>query len=376
LSATNSNAGGNGHQAYLSFQALNAATSGANVHPSNEGSAFGQYNCYRDGVWMNDTGSGLTTDVFDNGLVNGQLYQYTVSAVNANGEGAPCAPVPFIPSCAPDAPTNIAVSHRNHQATITGDLLAVAPSNVASDEGSAIQQYQIQISSDGGVNWTAVEGCASNVSSFVKMGLTNGQTYDFRVSAQNANGTSPPSASAAVVPSNSPSSVRNVHIVANAAELQVIWDKPAISGGLAYDYSIEVADPSGGIAYQGTQYNRYAEIQNLATSVQYTVPIYAFNNVDTNYVMYSAQSTTVPAPIEVTSLEWDNTQPNSSVMKWRYNSDVVYAGIEFLLAIMDIATDVFSSVFVPAHNAVPDESITQNLDADGISPMSNIAQVR
>lgn len=114
-------------------------------------------------------------------------------------------------------------------------------------------------------------------------------------------------------------------------------------------------------------------------------------------------------PIEVTSLEWDNTQPNSSVMKWHYNSDV-YAVIDFLLVIMDTSTGIFSSVFVPAHNAVPDESIIHNQDgrynytfalsalntetksmnngsdsmkvmafarnADGISPMSNIASVR
>jgi hypothetical protein len=265
------------------------------------------------------------------------------------------------------------------------------------------------MSSDGGAHWSAVGVCANTVSSFIKTGLINGHSYDFRVSAQNANGMSAPSASASVVPSNSPSAVRNVHIVANAAELQIIWDEPTVSGGLPYDYSIEVADANGGVAYQGSQSGRYLDVQNLATNVQYTVTIYAFNNVDTNYVMYSAQSTTVPAPIEVTSLERDKTQPNSSVTKWRYNSDV-YAVIDFLLVIMDTSTGIFSSVFVPAHNAVPDESITQNQDgsysytfalsplntetlclnnvsdsmkvmafarnADGISPMSNIAQVR
>jgi hypothetical protein len=71
------------------------------------------------------------------------LYQYTVSAVNANGEGSQCAAVPFVPSCAPDAPVNVAASHGNHSATITWDLLAVAPSNDPSDEGSPITQYQI-----------------------------------------------------------------------------------------------------------------------------------------------------------------------------------------------------------------------------------------
>ncbi|RYH13162.1 hypothetical protein EON65_36325 [archaeon] len=298
------------------------------------------------------------TQFYYGGLVNGQLYNFALAAINGNGQGAQCPQVSFIPSCEPDAPTNVSVTHGNHQATITWDLLAVAPSNDPSDEGSPIVQYQIQMSSDGGANWSAVGGCASSISTFTKMGLINGQEYDFRVSAQNANGMSAPSAPVSVVPSNSPSAVRNVHIVANAAELHINWDEPAISGGLPYDYSIEVADPEGGVAYQGTQSGRFVELQNLATNVQYTVTIYAFNNVDTNYVMYSAQSTTVPSPIEVTSLEWDNAQPNSSVMKWNYNSDV-YAIIDFLLVIMDVTTGLFSSVFVPAHNAVPEETITQ-----------------
>jgi titin len=406
LSITNGDPQGAGGLGIINVNALNVASGGSNVRPSDEGSAFQMWQIYRDGVAMEQF---VGTQYNYGNLVNGQLYNFALAAINGNGEGAQCAQVSFIPSCEPDAPTNVAVSHGNHQAIITWDPLAVAPSNVASDEGSPIQQYQIQMSSDGGANWADVGGCASNVSSFTKMGLINGHSYDFRVSALNANGMSAPSAHVSVVPSNSPSAVRNVHIVANASELQIIWDEPTMSGGLPYDYSIEVVDGSGGIAYQGTQSSRYVEIQNLATNVQYTVTIYAFNNVDTNYVMYSAQSTTVPSPIEVTSLEWDNTQPNSSIMKWNYNSDV-YAVIDFLLVIMDVTTGVFSSVFVPAHNAVPDETITQGQNgnysytfaltslntetvsmnsaadsmkvmafarnADGISGMSNVALVR
>ena len=71
-------------------------------------------------------------------------------------------------------------------------------------------------------------------------------------------------------------------------QLQVIWDEPLNEGGLPYNYSIEVADADGGIAYQGSQSGRYVDIQNLAMNVPYTFTIYAFNNVDTNYVLYSA----------------------------------------------------------------------------------------
>eukprot|EP00981_Chlorochromonas_danica_P013195 scaffold5965_cov109-Ochromonas_danica.AAC.1 len=392
--------------ANISVTPLNVATGGSNVHPSDEGAPFEAWQIYIDGQpYQQFDGNAFG----EGGLTNGQLYNFSLSAINGNGEGAQCAQVPFTPSYVPDAPTNVQAQHGNHSATISWTPLAVAPTNVASDEGSPISQYQIQMSEDDGDTWNAIGGVASNVSSFVKTGLVNGQTYDFRVSAQNANGMSQPSAEVECVPSNSPSAVRNVHIVSNASEMQVIWDEPAISGGLPYQYSIAVTDANGGLAYQGSQDSRYVEVQNLATNVQYTVTIYAFNNVDVNYVTYSAQSTTVPAPIEITSLEWDNTQPAAAILKWNYNSDV-YAAIDFLLMISDITAGVFSSVFVPAHNAVPDESIVDNGDgsysytfaltalnteclplnsasdtmkviafarnADGISPMSNVAQVR
>jgi hypothetical protein len=266
------------------------------------------------------------------------------------------------------------------------------------------------MSSDGGNTWAAVGGCASNVSSFTKMGLTNGQAYDFRVSAQNANGMSAPSAPVECTPSTSPSAVQNVHIVGNASELQIIWDAPANSGGLPYLYDVQVADSSGGVAFMaGALSTRYVEAANLTMNVAYTVTIYAYNNVDTNYIMYSTQATTVPNPIEITSLVWDNTQPGLSVMNWDYNSDV-YAAIDFLLVISDQTSNAFCSVFVPARNAIPGETIVDNGDgsysysfaltslnteclalneaadtlkvmafarnADGISPMSNVAQVR
>lgn len=53
LTASNSGAGAMGTEAYLQFHPLNVATGGADVHPSDEGNAVGQYNDYRYGVWSN-----------------------------------------------------------------------------------------------------------------------------------------------------------------------------------------------------------------------------------------------------------------------------------------------------------------------------------
>lgn len=131
----------------------------------------------------------------------------------------------------------------------------------------------------------AIGGTASNASSFVAMGLTNGTVYSFRISALNANGMSAPSAPVQCTPSTSPSAVQNVHIVGNASELHIIWDAPANSGGLPYLYDVKVADSEGGVAFTASALNtRYVEATNLAMNVAYTVTIYAYNDVDTNYV--------------------------------------------------------------------------------------------
>ena len=292
---------------------LNIASGGSNAHPSDEGSAFDHWQIYRDGVAIE---SFDTNEFYYGGLVNGQLYNFALSAINGNGEGAQCAQVCIVPSCCPDTVTGLSAAHGNQQVTLSWTPLAVAPSQVASDEGSPILQYQIQMSSDNGTTWADVGECASNVSSFTKMDLINGQSYDFRVSAQNANGMSDTSAPVQCIPSTSPSAVQNVHIVGNASELQVIWDAPTNSGGLPYLYDIQVADINGGVAFMASALStRYVEATNLAMNIAYTVTIYAYNNVDTNYIMYSTQATTVPNPIEITSLVWDNIQPGLSAMK-------------------------------------------------------------
>ncbi len=149
--------------------------------------------------------------------------------------------------------------------------------------------------------------------------------------------------------------------------MQIIWDAPLAlangdpSGGLAYLYSLEVADASGGVAYTASGLSTtYVEVPNLNTNIQYTVSIYAYNSVDTNFNVYSTQSTTVPSPIEITSLEWDNGVAGS-LMRWNYASDV-FAAIDFLLVVMDVTTGMFSSVFCPALNPIADEIIVNNGD--------------
>jgi titin len=362
LSVSNSNSQGAGGEAHIAINALNIATGGANVHPSDEGSTFDHFQIYRDGVAMEM----FTGTSFGYGnLVNGQQYSFTLAAVNGNGEGAQCAPVTIITSCRPDVVTGLAAVHGNSQVSLSWNLLSVAPSQLASDQGSAISHYDIEKSHNGGA-WTPLASVAANISSYLAPSLINGESYSFRVIAANANGHSTTSSAVSATPSTSPSAVRNVHIVGSASELHIIWDAPADanghpSGGLSYLYNVQVLNPDNTFAYSVNGIaSPHVEVENLNTSVQYTVNIFAYNSIDTNYITYSTLSTTVPLPVEITSLQWDSAEAGS-LMRWNYASDT-FAAIDFLLVVMDVTTGIFSSVFCPAYNAIADETIEDNGD--------------
>jgi hypothetical protein len=215
------------------------------------------------------------------------------------------------------------------------------------------------------------------------------------------------------VPSTSPNAVRNVHIVGSATQLQIIWKAPQQdaltghpSGGLPFKYALTVTDSEGGVAYMVSELTtRYVEVEGLNTNVVYTVAIYAYNDVDTNFVIYSTEATTTPTPIEITNLAWDHSSQQR--VTWSYSSDI-FSVIDFLIVSLDVTSNSFSSVVVPAHDPIDSQTIVDNEDctfsysfaltginteslfmsqsdtlkviifarnANGLSPLSNVAQI-
>jgi Ca2+-binding RTX toxin-like protein len=117
------------------------------------------------------------------GLTNGTAYNFVVRAVNAVGVSPSSAPSAAVTPRAPTlagAPTAVAATAGNAQATVTW----TAPANTG---GSAITSYQVQVRTGTTVART-VTGIAANATSTVVTGLTNGTAYNFRVRAVTAAG--------------------------------------------------------------------------------------------------------------------------------------------------------------------------------------------
>ena len=100
---------------------------------------------------------------------------------------------------------------------------------------TAITDYVVKYSSNGGSTWTTFRDPVSTATSSTVTGLTNGTSYVIKVIAKNAVGISLPSASSApATPAATvPGSPTSVIAVSGNTSLAVTWTAPASTGGSA-----------------------------------------------------------------------------------------------------------------------------------------------
>ncbi len=137
------------------------------------------------------TASGSTAPITITGLVNGDAYEFTVSATNGVGTGPSSSPsAPVTPATEPDPPKAVVATP---DAAANGGVLEVSFAT-ASDGGSPITNFAVtatDLSNPGDpANGMVAFGSAGPVT---VIGLTSGDSYNFTVTATNRVGTSNPS---------------------------------------------------------------------------------------------------------------------------------------------------------------------------------------
>ena len=234
---------------------------------SNGGESITGYEYERSGsgTWISTGGTDTGYTVFN--LTNGQPYRFRVRAVNSVGAGAASAASPNItPATEPDAPTGLSATVSDQEV----DLIWTAP---ASNGGATILRYEYELDFSG--TWTSTGGTAS---SYTVTGLTNGQSYDFRVRALNRVGAGAASLSEFATPTATlvaPDTPFGLSATPGNGQVMLSWVQP--SGGAAlthYEYDLEGSETwisTGGTATSTT-------VTGLNNGQSYTFRVRAVNS--------------------------------------------------------------------------------------------------
>lgn len=203
----------------------------------------------------------------------------------------------------PDAPQSLTLTPGN------GSLSAswAAPS---SDGGSGIVSYTA--TAVDGATSTIVTTCTTSMTSCPLTGLTNGDTYDVTVIANNGTYDSSPSTMVQGVPAATVASApRSVSLVAGNAELAVSWLAPLDDGGSSIlSYTATATDGTNTAICSATAPAVTCTISLLTNGMSYKVTVVADNSVGassvSNYVI--ATPYTVPnAPTSVSVASHDQS---------------------------------------------------------------------
>jgi len=212
--------------------------------PSNTGgSAVTGYRVYRSETpggekrLLASLGTVLTWS--DTSGVLRKTYSYSVTAVNAMGEGASTVEVTSASSVPPSAPTNVAATAGNITVTLTWG----APSD---NGGSAVTGYAVYRATTSGAE--VLLATLGNVLTYTNASLTNGTTYYYKVASITAIGTGSQSVEVSAKPApQPPSAPKTLTTTAGNGLVKLTWTAPATTGGSSITgYRVYRSDTSGG----------------------------------------------------------------------------------------------------------------------------------
>jgi titin len=208
-------------------------------------------------------------------LTNFTAYNFRVSAVTNFGKGA-SATITASPSVLPTA-------------ALTLKLVSVGPGTVTvgwepvtGGSASTISGYRVEYSADGLV-WTTSTTTIASITSATVSGLTNGKTYQIRVSPVTATGIG---ASSVILgtPATRPDAVTNLVATPSSSKMTLTFARPKNTGGYGIDYYIVEAAPAASgpwtvaVENSGSELTRI-DIPGLANTRTYFFRVTAVNQV-------------------------------------------------------------------------------------------------
>uniref|UniRef100_A0A3B4YCD3 Titin n=1 Tax=Seriola lalandi dorsalis TaxID=1841481 RepID=A0A3B4YCD3_SERLL len=217
-------------------------------------------------------------------LLPGNEYIFRVTAVNKFGVGEPLESEPVIarnPFTTPGAPST------PEAGAITRDSIVLTWERPGDNGGAEIDGYVLEKRDKDGIRWTKCNKKRLNDLRFRCTGLTEGHSYEFRVSAENAAGVGKPSAPTEYIkacdatyppgPPNNPKVLDH-----SSTSVSLSWSRPIYDGGAQISgYMVEMKEAADDewitcTPYTGVQTTHYT-VKKLKENAEYNFRICAVN---------------------------------------------------------------------------------------------------
>ena len=221
-------------------------------------------------------------------LANGTTYSVQIRAVNSAGAGNASLTTTATPVTVPTAPLSVVATPGNASISLNW----TAPS---SNGGTAITDYEVEYSTNGGSTWFSFINGTSTATSASITSLTNGTSYTFRVSAVNSAGMGVASVwSTSVAPRTVPSAPTNLAISSGAGSIDVSWSAASSGGSTITDFIVEYStDGSSWITFNdGLSTSTSTTITGLTNGTPYYVRVSAVNVAGSSTAVVSGSTAT------------------------------------------------------------------------------------
>ena len=298
--------------------------------PTNTGPAIDDYDLrYREGTsgaWTDGPKNQPGTSATIPGLTESTSYQVQVLARNAEDDS------PWSPSGsgqtgalgAPDVPTGLSATRGNRQVMLSW----VQPSG-----GAEVTDYEYEQDVSG--RWISTR---STDTDYTVTGLTNGQSYTFRVRAVNSAGASAASAaSPSVTPATVPGAPTGLGATGGDQQVMLSWTAPASNGGDSITgYEYEQSGSGTWISTGGTD-TTYT-VFNLMNGQPYRFRVRALNSIEAGAASAPSANVTPAtepdAPTDLTAtvddqrvdLIWTAPVSNGGAAILRYEYELDFSG--------------------------------------------------
>jgi fibronectin type 3 domain-containing protein len=166
---------------------------------------------------------GNVTEYMDTEVLTGELYYYAVRASNEVGEGPMSEPASVMPQCPPTAVRSLTAVSGDRRV----ELSWLAPTN---DGGSMLLGYRI-FRSTSSTDFTLLAELSGSTTSYLDVGLSNGEVYHYYVVVYTAIADGPPSEMITVSPFSVPDAPLALQVVGADGRVDLSWDPPDQDGG-------------------------------------------------------------------------------------------------------------------------------------------------